>query len=320
MTELNKIILSGLSSYVTSRVIRYFVEKKREKSGLPPLSARLPGTEVSLGLLSGLNESPWSPYVTGFILGKGIDTTENYLKSLLPPTQRGVEKSPVFSKGIEGSSRKEETWREPGWESWNIENFKLPSGLSFHLQRGKTYNQMAKLLKKFVISDTYNPKLKMTIPAGYRHPQVVYYAKKAVGEFGGDGHSAVSVGKCLTSWGHKYIPYVLDPSGEREDWYFHPAITLSEMEKSNFGLPVDCDDAAILVASMIKALGYEPAFMLWAYDDPSIFRHITVSIKVPKNEETLVKMKPYFNIDLTEKYKGYDYIPNYSKMAIIKVS
>ena len=312
-----KMIGGFISGVLLSRVMRWATDKWRGKYGLPPL----PPAQLSVPALEGASivissvywDNPASPIVIGLSSGRIVD-----------------QYAPLLKKGIvlsgEKKLEKKKGMVTPA-DGWDVHSYDLKPTLSQgprFILRGRqwTLEEIGKKLRLMVVSDTYNRVQEKNIPAGYRHPLVMYWAKKVIQDAGVRGDDPISVANAVTAWFRAHVPYCFDPQGpnEDEDFFWHPHCILETLDpKTGKTLPFDCDCVAILLASFLMALGFKPIFLLFAQKDPNLYGHVITAMILPPNLKDKNKFYPYYPQETTQTNKPIDYMPRYLRRCVIEV-
>lgn len=317
-TVIGKGIVGFIIGAIASRGIRWGVNKWRVKYGLPPLGEKrivpipvVEGTSIVLSTI--YHDHPVAPYIIGMSAGSIVDQYSPYIKKY------------VFS----GITEKDAILPDPKDKSpaagWDIHEYEIKPSLSpkaiFH-NRQYTLEEIGKLLRLTVVSNTQNRVLNQTIPAGYKHPLVIFYAKQALKDANVRGDDPVAVANAVTTWVRKHVPYSYDPQGPQgdEDWFWHPYRILETLDpKTGKTMPCDCDCQAILIASMLMSLGYKPIFTLFAQQDPMMYGHIITCMILPPRFKDKIPQYPYYPMEATQTDKPLDYTPKYLKRCVIEV-
>jgi hypothetical protein len=301
-----------------SRTIRWVINKYRKKYGLPTLEEKnfvpIPVVETTTIVVSAIHyDNPAAPFAIGLSAGSIFDQYTPLMKKY------------VFS----GTTEKDALPSDPEDKSpaagWDVHEYELKPSLGpkaiFH-NRQYTLEEIGKLLRLTVVKETQNRVLNKTIPPGYKHPLVIYYAKQALREANVRGDDPIAVANAVNSWVRKHVPYSYDPQGPKsdEDWFWHPYRILETYDpKTGKTQPFDCDCQAILVASMLMALGYKPIFTLFAQQDPMMYGHIITCIILPPKYKDKSPQYPYYPIEATQSNKPIDYTPKYLRRCVIEV-
>lgn len=288
-----------------NRGLRWVMDRWRIRHGLPPLSpatVSVPALESSALVIGAINyESPVAPFVIGVSSGK---ITDQYL-----PIVKGI-----FSRDEDSLGK---------GSNWDIHEVRIRPPMFLLNSREYMLEEVGKQLRKMVVQNTYNRTTKKWVPAGYKHPLVIFTAKNILRDANVRGDNPVEVAKAINQWTRDHVPYCFDPQGIHgdEDYFWHPARILESMEeKSGKTLCMDCDCSAILTASMLMALGYSPAFLIFAQKDPHNFNHVIAAMLLPKKEKfRKIKTYPYYPIETTRPEKPIDHMPRYKKRAVIEI-
>jgi|GEM_PF-6671377 len=290
-----------------NRGLTYITNKWREKNGLPPVGPNnnsVPALESS-GIVIGIlqHNSPIAPILIGLSSGKIFD--EYY------PIVKGILSSDEPPKINEGTPP----------DNWDVHEIEIKPGNIFLHSKEYQIDQLSKILSSLVTEKTYNRKINQWIPAGYKHPLVIYWAKKIVQDANVRGDDTIAVANAITTWVRQHVPYSFDPQSPRmdEDYFWHPARILETLD-SNTGktLPFDCDCHSILTASMLMSLGYIPVFMLFAQAQPNFYNHIITSVVLSPKYLT-VPTYPYYPLETTAPLKPLDYMPKYLNRITLEI-
>ena len=196
-----------------------------------------------------------------------------------------------------------------GPDAIDMEIYDIPDWMG----RNYGYERISHLLKKFVLEDTKNRKTGEIIPAGYKHPSVVWLTRNILANAGVSVYDPIAVANVISNWCFENLTYVFDPmTTEAEDYFVHPYLLIKDYTSSGFAAG-DCDDFATLVAAMLLSVGLTPRFLLWAQnaDAPEAYTHITTALYLPEHRYPDLKNTfdgyPYYNIEATMKVDSMDY-------------
>lgn len=227
--------------------------------------------------------------------------------------------------------------RALGPDAIDMEVYDIPEWMG----RQYGYEKVSYLLKKYVLEDTYNKKTGEMIPAGYKHPSVVWLTRNILAERGASVYDPIAVADAISDWCWNNLTYVYDPmTSEAEDYFVHPYLLIKDYTERGFAAG-DCDDFAVLVASMLLSVGLTPRFLLWAQnaEAPQAYTHITTALYTPDYKYPDLKNMydgwPYYNIEATMKVDtgnvgtmgipgatpgGYNYHPRTYKRGVIVIT
>lgn len=196
-----------------------------------------------------------------------------------------------------------------GPDAIDMEVYDIPDVLG----RKYGYERVSNLLKKFVLEDTVNKKTGETIPAGYKHPSIVWLTRNILASNGVSVYNPIAVAQCISDWCWNNLTYVFDPmTSEAEDYFVHPYLLVRDYSDRGFAAG-DCDDFAVLTAAMLLSVGLTPRFLLWAQqpEAPEAYTHITTALYLPEYRYPDLKNTfagwPYYNIEATMKVDSNDY-------------
>lgn len=190
--------------------------------------------------------------------------------------------------GSEGRTMREANRALEGQKEWGMDfhRYNIPD----HLPSTVKYRMMAKILRRIVVKDTYNRVRRVNVPAGREHPAVLAKAREIVRMNRLDGHDKKAVALAYQRWmqNRDYMSYIYD--SRFLDEFIHPYLTLI-MEGG------DCDDQALLMASMLEATGIQARMKLIAQhpERPNHFSHIYTVAVIDGKElplETIFKVPP----------------------------
>lgn len=170
----------------------------------------------------------------------------------------------IVASDVKDFVRSEQRIPQAMFNGVNIDKYEIPNILPTSIK----YGLVAKKFREIVTEKTYNQQLNVWIPPGRHHPDVITQARNIVVENDLDGHDKIAVLKAIQEWVQTNIHYVYDPRGL--DTFYHPYRTL-EVKAG------DCDDQALLVASMGEALGIPMALELIAHKNPNVYTHVYAS-------------------------------------------
>lgn len=228
-------------------------------------------------------------------------------------------------------------YKARGHDAIDMEVYDIPDWMG----RNYGYEKISALLKKFVLEDTVNKKTGEVIPAGYKHPSVVWLTRNILAEANTTVYDPVAVAQVISDWCWNNLTYVYDPmTTEAEDYFVHPYLLIKDYTERGFAAG-DCDDFAVLTASMLLSVGLTPRFLLWAQnpDAPDAYTHITTALYTPeyKNPELVESYYgwPYYNIEATMRVSdndvqtmsipgatpgGYNYHPRTFRRGVIVIT
>ena len=224
-----------------------------------------------------------------------------------------------------------------GPDAIDMEVYDIPEWMG----RQYGYEKVSYLLKKFVLEDTYNRQTGEMIPAGYKHPSVVWLTRNILAERGASVYDPIAVADAISDWCWNNLTYVYDPmTSEAEDYFVHPYLLIKDYTERGFAAG-DCDDFAVLTASMLLSVGLTPRFLLWAQnaEAPDAYTHITTALYTPDYKYPDLRNSfegwPYYNIEATMKVDtsdvgtmgipgatpgGYNYHPRTYKRGVIVIT
>jgi len=195
-----------------------------------------------------------------------------------------------------------------GPDAIDMEVYDIPEWMG----RNYGYEKVAYLLKKFVLEDTVNKRTGEVIPAGYKHPSVVWLTRNICAERKASVYDPIAVADAIADWCWNNLTYVYDPmTSESEDYFVHPYLLIKDFTERGFAAG-DCDDFAVLTAAMLLSVGLTPRFLLWAQEPnaPDAYTHITTALYMPEHKYPDAKNSfagwPYYNIEATMKVDAGD--------------
>ena len=169
----------------------------------------------------------------------------------------------------------------------HIKNIHISNSLSVEDQ----YKEMGKLLVALVVMD-----MDTGLTAGREHPDILSQAREILADYEVDGHNHLNVLKAMHDWAQPKsgnIGYAYDIRRQNHDTFVHPAKML-EMERG------DCDDSAVLLASLGESVGVPMGLCMVAqkWAAPNNYNHIiAVGLLDPKYRKMLPK-----NLQNDERY------------------
>jgi len=313
----------GLLSGVGLLLARIGVERKMNLVAPDPVRHLMKGLGTA-GMIYGVaaRNSDYGPTIGGFGLGLTTGSMD---------TSWAMQKlgdNPVSSDIYEVAR---------GPDAIDMEVYDIPDWMG----RNYGYEKVSYLLKKFVLEDTINKKTGEKIPAGYKHPSVVWLTRNILAERGASVYDPIAVADAISDWCWNNLTYVYDPMvQESEDYFVHPYLLIKDYTERGFAAG-DCDDFAVLVASMLLSVGLTPRFLLWAQnsDAPDAYTHITTALYTPDYKypdlKNLYAGWPYYNIEATMKVDsgdvgtmgipgatpgGYNYHPRTFRRGVIVIT
>ena len=265
MGHVLRIVGTSIATIGVLRLFRSRLKKWREEMGVKrdyvPHHGQIGIPLIVTGALS--NPSSASPYVIGLGIGMLADDWVDTVEIYKPPVHVGeLEELP--------------------YKKWYIEEKKITAPFWHPLKNKKIYNDVVDILKDMVNNDSYNPITKEVVPAGYRHPAVIWTTRKVLQNAGADSYKSMTVVTAIHDWVKANKTYVYDPMNkDNEDFYFHPYILLENIhEGGKHMIASDCDDLTTLTCSMLKSVGVPCGFMLYSQEFPGEYTHIIPAAKV----------------------------------------
>ena len=93
---------------------------------------------------------------------------------------------------------------------------------------------------------------------------MVWLTRNIIAEAGTSVYDPIGCANAISNWCWNNLTYVFDPTvTEAEDYFVHPYLLIKDYTDRGFAAG-DCDDFAILTASMLLSIGLTPRYMLWA--------------------------------------------------------
>ena len=286
----------GLTSGASIIVARLAAQKWRNFL-LPDVARKTMKGVGTAGMIYGVSAHDKRRDLATHVGGAGLGLTLGSIDTTWMSTKLGETDMVHFDVGARGV------------DAIDMEVYDIPDWMG----RNYGYEKVGALLKKFVLEDTVNKKTGEVIPAGYKHPSVVWLTRNILAERGVSVYDPVAVANAISDWCWENLTYVYDPmTTEAEDFFVHPYLMIKDYTERGFAAG-DCDDMAVLVASMLLSVGLTPRFLLWAQepDSPNSYTHITTALYTPAyrfpNLENTFHGWPYYNIEATMRVATDDH-------------
>lgn len=157
----------------------------------------------------------------------------------------------------------------------------------------ETIPTIADVVPMYMVTDThFTSTLSKDYPTFITVDPVIKSTADRIATLSGCGNVHVCQAKAIFSFVQQRFTYVPDPTA------FEYIKTPREALRAEGG---DCDDASVLLANLLNAIGFETRFVF-------IPRHVYIQVKIP---EALQKYREgdWVNLDATCTYCGFGEIP-----------